>query len=71
MATCIKCGSEGAKSLVSKGKDYGKLCFRCASRIDDSISRSEDVYPQYSDDFETRRLYHNLTSAPNTPWRGY
>ena len=72
MATCIKCGSEGAKSLVSNGNDYGKLCFRCAQRIDDSVRRDNSgCDPRYSDDMETRRMYHALTSAPNSPWRGY
>lgn len=71
MATCKKCGKEGAKCLFSGGRNLGYLCHFHASMIDSSVSDGEEAYPEHSGDMETRRLYHNLTSAPNYKWRGY
>lgn len=71
MSHCKNCGSSGAKSLITGGINLGKFCFKCASKIDKSVTNDVDVSPQYSDDMYTRELYHKLTHAPNSPWRGY
>lgn len=71
MEKCIKCGSDGAKTLFSAGKNCGELCFRCARCIDASVGDQDHSNPRYSDSMYTRELYHRLMSAPNTKWRGY
>ena len=71
MSDCVKCGDSGAKVLFTGGKNLGCFCFKCASSIDKSVSDGADSYPQYSDNMYTRELYHRLTRAPNTPWKGY
>lgn len=71
MSHCKNCGSSGAKNLITGGINLGEFCFKCASKIDKSVTNYADVNPQYSDDMHTRELYHKLTSAPNSPWRGY
>lgn len=71
MYHCKNCGASGAKTLITGGIDLGKYCFKCASKIDKSVHCDDGCSPRYSDDMHTRELYHRLTSAPNSPWRGY
>lgn len=71
MSTCVKCGCGGAKTLLSGGRNWGLLCWSCAIRIDVSVTDPDGHDPRYSDDMFTREMYHRLTSAPNSKWKGY
>ena len=68
---CQICGNYRAKYSVGRVK----FCFNC---IDIAKARTKCVhdemeicYPRYSDDLETRKLYHSLMSAPNSKFRGW